>query len=323
MTEARWKSITAVVRDPFRRDQLAATKAAIVAARCGARLTLLNTFMLPQPTPESLTAEPQQNLQAAIRQRRSLLEKLASSLRKRGIAVKCEVVWDFPTHEAIIRHVLTAKPDLLITESHRHTRLTRLVLASTDWELIRGCPCALWFVRSPRLPRSAQVLVAVDPHHAHAKPARLDDRLLNAANSLARQVGGRVSLAHAFGSPAVSGGLGFMLERNRLSAAMEANRHVVIDLKRSIGALAKKHHIAPEDCHVLPGVVGDVLAHLVKRRKVDVLVMGAVSRSLIERPVIGNTAERVIDQVDCDVFIVKPAGFRSPVPKGRPKFGRL
>jgi hypothetical protein len=40
--------------------------------------------------------------------------------------------------------------------------------------------------------------------------------------------------------------------------------------------------------------------------------MGAVSRSRLVRPVIGNTAERVIDQVDCDVLIVKPAGFQVP-----------
>jgi universal stress protein E len=62
-----------------------------------------------------------------------------------------------------------------------------------------------------------------------------------------------------------------------------------------------------------------VLPRLVATRKVDVLIMGAVSRSLLERPVIGSTAERIIDHVDCDVFIVKPAGFRTPVERGRRK----
>ena len=42
-------------------------------------------------------------------------------------------------------------------------------------------------------------------------------------------------------------------------------------------------------------------------------MMGAVSRKLLARPVIGSTAERVIDHVDCDVFVVKPAGFKPRV----------
>ena len=49
--------------------------------------------------------------------------------------------------------------------------------------------------------------------------------------------------------------------------------------------------------------------------------MGAVSRSLLARPVIGNTAERVIDHVDCDVFIVKPAAFKR-LAKGSWREGR-
>lgn len=43
------------------------------------------------------------------------------------------------------------------------------------------------------------------------------------------------------------------------------------------------------------------------------LVIGAVSRSLLARPIIGSTAERVIDHVGCDVFVVKPPGFKSQV----------
>jgi len=37
--------------------------------------------------------------------------------------------------------------------------------------------------------------------------------------------------------------------------------------------------------------------------------MGAVSRSALARLLIGNTAERVLDKLSCDVLIVKPRGF--------------
>ena len=60
----------------------------------------------------------------------------------------------------------------------------------------------------------------------------------------------------------------------------------------------------------------------------DVLVMGAVSRSGLARLMIGNTAERAIDALPCDVLVVKPAHFKSrlggllrarPVPPARHK----
>ena len=46
---------------------------------------------------------------------------------------------------------------------------------------------------------------------------------------------------------------------------------------------------------------------MAKRWQADALVMGAVSRSALKRLFIGNTAERVLDSVNCDVVVVKPA----------------
>ncbi len=38
----------------------------------------------------------------------------------------------------------------------------------------------------------------------------------------------------------------------------------------------------------------------------DIVVMGAISRTGIKRFLIGNTAERIIDDLSCDVLVVKP-----------------
>ena len=48
-----------------------------------------------------------------------------------------------------------------------------------------------------------------------------------------------------------------------------------------------------------------LLPAIARRWKAHVLVMGAVSRSGLKRLFIGNTAERVLDAVDCDVLVVK------------------
>jgi universal stress protein E len=48
-----------------------------------------------------------------------------------------------------------------------------------------------------------------------------------------------------------------------------------------------------------------------------IVVMGAVSRSGLKRFFIGNTAERVLDALKCDVLVVKPARFASHVARAR------
>lgn len=302
MSATRCKSIVAVVTSPFAREQVAATKAAAIARRCGARVVLFNSFMIPQPVHDAPMDSREQIIESAIRQRREQLAKIAVDAGLPG-ATECVVRWDFPIYASIVRFVQERKPDLLIAESHREGRLARMVLANTDWELIRQCPCPLWFVRSPDLARAPRLLVAVDPRHTHAKPAKLDDRLLQAARSMTRQLGGSFSVVHAYEAwPPKSPG--------SITNATEA-----------VARLAKRHRLAAADWSVREGSPNAVIPAEAQRQRADVLVMGAVSRSVPTRPVIGNTAERVIDQVDCDVFIVKPADFKSQVSAAKRKSG--
>lgn len=311
MRTARWKRILVVVTNPFARKQLAAQKAAAVARRCGARVMLFNTFMVPQPVSDVPMGSREQIIESAIRQRRERLEQIAVSLRLPRSS-QCIVHWDYPIDEAIVRQVQKSKPDLVIADSHREGRLARLILANTDWQLIRECPCPLWFVRSAELPRRPQLLVAVDPRHTHAKPARLDDRLLQAAGQLIGQLDGRIAVVHAYETPP-SAVPGMMMEPIRLPVSPQRTREFIATTTQSVHRLASRHAIQPRDCNVREGRAEDVVPSEANRLRADVLVMGAVSRSLLARPVIGSTAERVIDHVDCDVFVVKPAGFKSRV----------
>jgi universal stress protein E len=310
MNTKHWRTILVVVTNPFAREQLAATKAAVAARRCGARVVLFNTFMIPQPVADVPMDSRDAILTSAIRQRREALREIASGL---GLPPdsECVVRWDYPIDEAIMRQVRKTKPDLLISESHRHGRLARLVLANTDWLLMRDCPCPLWFVRSKALPRNPRVLVAVDPRHAHAKPAKLDERLLRAAAGFAQQLGGRIGVVHAYQQfeDVVPGVLRRPLRSRQPSA--EARRFVATT-NELVTKLAGKYNIRAAECAVLEGATEEVVATEADRLSADVLVMGAVSRSRLALPVIGNTAERVIDRVECDVFVVKPAGFKSP-----------
>ena len=57
--------------------------------------------------------------------------------------------------------------------------------------------------------------------------------------------------------------------------------------------------------HIQQAGVRDALVALTDRLRADVVVMGAVSRSGLERLFVGSTAEDVLDKLSCDLLIVK------------------
>jgi nucleotide-binding universal stress UspA family protein len=56
-----------------------------------------------------------------------------------------------------------------------------------------------------------------------------------------------------------------------------------------------------------------VIPDFAMEEQIDLIVMGTVGRSGISGLFIGNTAEKVLQKVDCSVLAVKPEGFVSPV----------
>ncbi|MDY6946204.1 MAG: universal stress protein [Pseudomonadota bacterium] len=294
MSARAWKTLLVVITDPFADQQPALTKAVALALRSGAKLVVFNSFMIPQPVNDVPMGSRSQIMASAIRARRERLESLVAS-SKIGTA-RCIVTWDYPAHEAIVRQVLKTRPDLLITASHRHGRVARWLLANTDWELIRQCPSPVWFVRSPEVPPEPNILVAVDPFHAHDKPAILDDRLVRMGRMLAEQFGGHVTLVHACSVP---------------DEARPVRLLVLGQARQAVHDLAARHGVDAERCEVKAGRPEDVISSIERRDATDLLVMGAVSRSIGTRPVIGNTAERVIDRVSCDILVMKPTGSKA------------
>lgn len=50
-----------------------------------------------------------------------------------------------------------------------------------------------------------------------------------------------------------------------------------------------------------------------QKKHVDVIVMGTVCRTGVAGLFTGNTADKILRQVDCSVLTVKPDGFARPV----------
>ena len=312
MASRRWKSFLVAVRDIDHPPRALLTKATRIAKQFGGRLELLHVIAQPYVLPGgNLTIE--QTKQSEIERLQKKLARTAARLAKIDVKVTAKVIWDYPAADAIVRHVMSSKPDVVIAESHHHNKVARWFVTHTDWELIRACPCPLWLVKTSKLAPTVRALAAIDPFHTHSKPAALDEEVLRAGAIVASDKG-RLGAVHIYTLPVtmVAGGMGEPVWVPVSAAELKRARQHALE---AVNDSADRYDIKKPDRLLEAGDPALELPALTKKWKTTLLVMGAVSRSALRRVFIGHTAERVIDAVHCDVLVVKPRSFKSPVGK--------
>jgi nucleotide-binding universal stress UspA family protein len=65
--------------------------------------------------------------------------------------------------------------------------------------------------------------------------------------------------------------------------------------------------------HLIKGSARKEVPTLSRHLEADLIVMGTVARTGIPGFIMGNTAEAILNQIDCSVLAVKPPGFVTPV----------
>jgi nucleotide-binding universal stress UspA family protein len=67
------------------------------------------------------------------------------------------------------------------------------------------------------------------------------------------------------------------------------------------------------EVYLLKGEAGRLIPEVAAVKEAKLIVMGTVSRTGVAGLLIGNTAEKILGQVNCGVLAVKPDGFVTPV----------
>ena len=310
------RRILVAVKDTSARSLPAVVKAAQLARALNAQLELFHAISEPVYVDAfAIAGQSLAQLQKAWRAAHlKKLEKLAERLRSEGTKVSTAVTWDFPAFESIIRRAARSKADLIVAERHASRHLAPWVLRFNDWELLRRSRVPVLLVKSSQPYEKPVVLAAIDPGHSFAKPARLDTAILAAGQQLATALQGALHAAHAF-VPATIDVNSLDLNMPNLPAHIEAQAAKTAKtlLDRELSATA----IPPSKRHLIGRHAVDAIPELAKELKAQIVVMGAVSRTGMKRLLIGNTAERILDALPCDVLVLKPAHFASRVPRAR------
>lgn len=308
-----FRRILFAVKDPDARHQPGIRKAIHIAKRLGASLELFHAIS----TPVFLEGQPRAGTSLAEFKRESLelrqqrLEKQVARVGKRGVHVRCTMSRDYPPYEAIVQRATRIRADLIIAECHEGRRVTEWMIHQTDWELLRTSPIPVLLLKNTRLYRRPVILAAVDPSHAHAKPARFDDELVARGEQLSAALRGSFHAMHA-NSPSM---FGLAMADPAIDAATLKATYEQLKLKgrKNFDSFAKKVQIPRIRQHLVDGDPAFAIPRVARGIGAGIVVMGAISRSGLKRIFIGSTAEKVLQDVPCDVLVVKPKHFTSRV----------
>ena len=308
------KRILVAVGEFGRKPSPQVLKAAQLARACGATIELFHSLTQPVCLDYGDMDEVPgfDVLELTKRSALAKLELIADRLRAHSIKVSVSVAWDYPAYQGIVRRAERIKADIVIVGRHDGRHRAAPILRLTDWELVRWCPVPVLLVKNAQPYRHPKILAAVDPTHAFAKPLKLDREILRIAASVSKRLGGSLHAVHSylpipfqeFPPEGVTGkGLDAIATQSRKLA------------KGRLEAALKGVSIRRDRRHLSSANPMDAIAATARDERIAVVVMGAISRRWMRGLVIGNTAERALDALSCDLLVVKPPGFRRRISK--------
>ena len=261
--------------------------------------------------------------EAVIADSQQQLENLVTPFRSQ-IAIRAVVLVGTPFLE-IIREVLRNGHDLVVKAPEDPDWLERL-LGSDDMHLLRKCPCPVWLVKRSQSKSYRRILAAVDIDADHPDPElairhKLNVKILELAFSLALSDFAELHVAHAWqavGESAMRGAFLGWPEAEILDYVEQVRKDHDEGLDELLNDVNHTHgndavqFLSPTK-HLIKGQPQKEIPALAKNLAADLVVMGTVARTGIPGFFIGNSAEAILEQMECSVLAVKPEGFITPV----------
>ncbi|MGE8176814.1 universal stress protein [Pseudomonas helvetica] len=285
-----------LIINPTLRHSPAIHQASALAKACGATLHILG---LTKPVRLFSLLEPPARDETRMRylqEQSRWLKNEVHALRAKGLDVTSEVRWSDDARLEILDYVMQLRPDLLLKEIQHEPLLKRAFVTPMDWYLLRECPVPVYLLSpcSHTLPR--KVVAAVDPEPQGSK---LNERILQQANSLALQCDAQLSLLHVcpMSSDYLDDADG---DEPVLSKLRKDLRQA---LEKSFVTLAHDFGVPVECRHFIFGDPVSALAGFVNDNQTDVIVMGRGRHHGLQW-LIGSTTEHVLYQVPCSILAV-------------------
>lgn len=204
-----------------------------------------------------------------------------------------------PVHQGLLDYINKSDIDLVLKTAHQHTALEKF-LTPTDWHLLRETDVPILFVKNGNWPSKSNVMGAINIDSDSAHQA-LNDEIIDNTIKLAEMCGGNPHLINVFPWPLFDfAQLKHLVKREDHYKKMSASHQKSL-MKYINGRPIKKewvHHaegLTPEEC----------IPDIIRSNKSDLLVIGTIKRNGLQAMTTGNTTEKILDDIQCEVLALK------------------
>ena len=303
-------------------DTAAFERAAVLAEENTARLKVIEVIEevspdIGVPVPVLLTDVLRNTL---IEESREQMEELVAP-RRQKLDIEIEVLTG-TTFLEIIREVLRNRHDLVIKAADKDGLITR-VLGSTDMHLLRKCPCPVWLHKHGHDKPYRRILAAVDfdEFSGTERESTLNRDIMDLAATLALREHSELYVGHAWYPQSAellktrSSGLTEDEINEYIDETLACNERRLNELMVSAENWVGKdvwRAVKPQT-RLVKGRARREIPHLVEELQAELIVMGTIRHAGIAGILIGNTAETILNRIDCSVLAIKPEGFITPV----------
>ncbi|WP_070971547.1 universal stress protein UspE [Vibrio sonorensis] len=243
-----------------------------------------------------------------IHQREQWMKKVAKPYLEENVEFNVVVVWHNRPYEAIIAEVYSGEHDIVIKGTRKHDVLESVIFTPTDWHLLRKCPKPVLLVKNAEWPEEASILASVHVGSENPTHQDLNDCMVRQMQNLCERLEAKPYLVNAY--PVTPANITIELPEFDPTTYTDAVRgHHLTSMK----ALRQAHGIDEEQTIVEQGLPEDIIPQHAAELNAAMVIIGTTGRTGLSAVFIGNTAEHVIDKINCDVLALKPNGYISPL----------
>lgn len=282
-------NVCLAIVDPTREDQPALMRAVEFAARAGGRvIAYLCVYRALSEMGEAHSAREGKALHMHEMDR--WLGARIEAVAREGVAIEPVLEWNERWFERAISVAARVGANLVVKSISTHRNVYRKLVRTSDFSLMRLCASPVLLVREDNAWTSSRIAVALDLESREAGHQRLNNIALTAARRLAHSLSGELFVLAVRSRPSA---LDYLLDESEDAQSVEE----ALAVRFGVG---REHVLLREAEGDVPGMIVSTIDALTP----DVLVLGTLARSGVAGLVIGNTAEKVLDQLRCDVLTV-------------------
>ena len=308
----RFKNIL-LVSDDKESGQATLARAIDLATRNQAQLTLIKAIsQVPRDYRAMITALlPEEIMEIAVRECKQLLEKQISPFDNTArIEIKVIIGREFIE---IIKEVLRNKHDLVIKTARGMGGRIGVLFGSTAMHLLRKCPCPVWLIKPKQDQYFGRIMAAVDVEPTMTENNDLNNKIMQLATSLAQTETSELHVVHTWKKPDLrylTDDLDYNIPSDEFTKLCDKAKNTHI---KWLNEFLEPFTDQKYQKQIVEGSAARVLPEFVEQHHIDLIVMGTICRTGIPGFFFGNTAEKILNRIDCSVLAVKPDSFISPV----------